>query len=58
MIQLQKGNCLIAPGIFDGVSAKVADQMGFSALYMSGYSLIYRVSRKHRRNGNYWTDFS
>lgn len=39
MIQLQKGKCIKAPGIFDGVSAKVADQMGFSALYMSGYSV-------------------
>ena len=39
MIQLQKGKCLIAPGVFDGVSARVADKMGFSALYMSGYSV-------------------
>jgi len=39
MIQLQKGKCMVAPGVYDGVSAKVADQMGFGALYMSGYSV-------------------
>ena len=37
--KLQKGNCILAPGIFDGLSARVADAMGFSALYMTGYGV-------------------
>ena len=31
---------LIAPGVFDGISAKIADQMGFEALYMTGYGTV------------------
>ncbi|MES2413515.1 MAG: isocitrate lyase/PEP mutase family protein [Pseudomonadota bacterium] len=32
-----KGHLVVAPGIFEMVSAKIADQMGFEALYMTGY---------------------
>ena len=28
---------IVAPGVFDGISARIADQMGFDALYMTGY---------------------
>ncbi len=35
--KLAKGEFILAPGIFDGISAKVADRMGFPALYMTGY---------------------
>lgn len=38
-IKLQTNKCLIAPGIFDGLSARVADSMGFNALYMTGYGV-------------------
>jgi 2-methylisocitrate lyase-like PEP mutase family enzyme len=31
---------LVAPGVFDGVSARIADQMGFEALYMTGYGTV------------------
>ena len=31
---------LVAPGVFDGISAKIADQMGFEALYMTGYGTV------------------
>ena len=35
--RLAKGEFILAPGIYDGISARVADQMGFPALYMTGY---------------------
>ena len=35
--QLAKGEFILAPGIYDGISARVADRMGFPALYMTGY---------------------
>src|ERR1044071_2980270 len=34
---LQRGEFILAPGIYDGISARVADKMGFPALYMTGY---------------------
>jgi 2,3-dimethylmalate lyase len=38
--RLAKKDLLIAPGVFDGISAKIADQMGFEALYMTGYGTV------------------
>ena len=38
--QLAKGEFILAPGIYDGISARVADRMGFPALYMTGYGAI------------------
>jgi 2-methylisocitrate lyase-like PEP mutase family enzyme len=34
---LARGEFILAPGIYDGISARVADRMGFHALYMTGY---------------------
>jgi 2,3-dimethylmalate lyase len=34
------GELLVAPGVFDMISARVADRMGFSALYMTGYGTV------------------
>ena len=34
---LSSGQFVLAPGIFDMVTARVADSMGFPALYMTGY---------------------
>jgi 2-methylisocitrate lyase-like PEP mutase family enzyme len=31
---------IVAPGIFDMISARVADRMGFSALYATGYGTV------------------
>src|SRR5690606_30845931 len=31
---------VVAPGIFDMISARVADRMGFSALYATGYGTV------------------
>jgi 2-methylisocitrate lyase-like PEP mutase family enzyme len=33
------GDFVVAPGIFEMISAKLADGMGFHALYMSGYGI-------------------
>jgi 2-methylisocitrate lyase-like PEP mutase family enzyme len=35
--RLAKGEFILAPGIYDGISARVADRMDFPALYMTGY---------------------
>jgi len=37
---LAKKELLVAPGVFDGISARIADQMGFEALYMTGYGTV------------------
>jgi 2-methylisocitrate lyase-like PEP mutase family enzyme len=34
------GHCLALPGVFDGISARVADSLGFPALYMTGYGSV------------------
>jgi 2-methylisocitrate lyase-like PEP mutase family enzyme len=36
---LDKGEFILAPGIFEMFSAKVADRIGFKALYMTGYGV-------------------
>lgn len=38
--RLTKKELLVAPGIFDGISARIADQVGFEALYMTGYGTV------------------
>ena len=37
--QLKRKDLVIAPGIFDMISVKVADEVGFNALYMTGYGV-------------------
>jgi 2,3-dimethylmalate lyase len=37
---LTPGACLALPGVFDGISARVADSLGFKALYMTGYGAV------------------
>ena len=36
----QRGHLISAPGIYDMISAKLADRMGFEALYMTGYGTV------------------
>jgi len=36
---LQAGQFVAAPGVFDMFSAKIADRLGFAALYMTGYGI-------------------
>ncbi|RZI98690.1 MAG: isocitrate lyase/PEP mutase family protein, partial [Rubrivivax sp.] len=31
---------VVAPGVYDGVSARLADRLGFDALYMTGYGVV------------------
>ncbi len=36
---LEAGEFVLAPGVFEMFSAKIADSMGFKALYMTGYGI-------------------
>ena len=36
---LAAGEFIVAPGVFDMFSARIADRMGFKALYMTGYGV-------------------
>ena len=38
--RLSAGRLLSAPGVFDMISARIADAMGFDALYMTGYGTV------------------
>ncbi len=38
--RLARGEIIIAPGIYDLISARIADRMGFPALYMTGYGVV------------------
>jgi 2,3-dimethylmalate lyase len=31
---------LTLPGVYDGISARVANSLGFTALYMTGYGAV------------------
>lgn len=37
---LGREGCLCLPGVYDGISARMADSMGFEALYMTGYGAV------------------
>jgi 2-methylisocitrate lyase-like PEP mutase family enzyme len=37
---LSREGCLTLPGVFDGISARVATSIGFDALYMTGYGVV------------------
>ena len=37
---LRKEGCLTLPGVYDGVSARLAASIGFEALYMTGYGVV------------------
>jgi 2-methylisocitrate lyase-like PEP mutase family enzyme len=38
--RIKRGKLTVAPGIFEMISAKIADSMGFEALYMTGYGTV------------------
>jgi 2-methylisocitrate lyase-like PEP mutase family enzyme len=38
--RLKEGRLVVAPGVYDMISAKIADRMGFDALYMTGYGVV------------------
>ena len=37
---LRRDGCLVLPGVYDGISAKLAASAGFEALYMTGYGAV------------------
>ena len=39
--RLQQAKALLAPGIYDALTALIAEQSGFEALYLSGASIAY-----------------
>ena len=39
--RLQQPSALLAPGVYDALSALIAEQSGFEALYLSGASIAY-----------------
>src|SRR6185312_11763424 len=38
--RLKQPGLISAPGVFDMISARIADGMGFDALYMTGYGTV------------------
>ena len=38
--RIRERRLVIAPGVYDMISAKIADGMGFDALYMTGYGVV------------------
>lgn len=38
--RIGKGRLVVAPGVFEMISATIADRMGFDALYMTGYGTV------------------
>ena len=44
--RLQSQDCLLVPGVYDSLSALIAEQAGFEAVYLSGASIAYtRIGR-------------
>ena len=37
--KLASGSQIIGPGVYDGLSARIADASGFDVLYLSGYGV-------------------
>lgn len=40
-MRIQSQNILVAPGVYDGMTAMLAEQAGFEALYLSGAAVAY-----------------
>jgi 2-methylisocitrate lyase-like PEP mutase family enzyme len=38
--RMKKNELIVAPGVFELISAKIADRMGFECLYVTGYGLV------------------
>ena len=37
---LERKDIVVAAGVYDGISARIADRMGFTSLYMTGYGTV------------------
>lgn len=38
--RLEQPGLIVSPGVFDMISARIADRMGFDTLYMTGYGVV------------------
>ena len=38
--RIKQPGLISAPGVFDMISARIADSMGFDALYMTGFGVV------------------
>ena len=38
--RIEQGEFICAPGVFDLISARIADRLEFPALYMTGYGVV------------------
>ena len=38
--RLAEPGLITAPGVYDMISARIADRLGFSALYMTGFGVV------------------
>jgi 2-methylisocitrate lyase-like PEP mutase family enzyme len=38
--RLTRGELIVAPGVYDMISLRIADRMGFQSLYMTGYGVV------------------
>ncbi|MEM2923757.1 MAG: isocitrate lyase/phosphoenolpyruvate mutase family protein, partial [Candidatus Nitrosocaldus sp.] len=37
--RIKDGDAVVVPGVYDALSAKIAEQVGFDAVFQSGYSV-------------------
>ena len=37
---IRKGELLVCPGVYDGISLRIAQKVGFDAHYMTGYGTV------------------
>ena len=42
--RLSRGGLIVAPGVYDMISVRIADRMGFDVLYMTGYGTVASYS--------------
>ncbi len=43
LLDRMKGNAIVVPGVYDALSAKIAESLGFDAVFQSGYSVSASV---------------
>ena len=43
LLSKMKGNAIVVPGVYDALSAKIAESLGFDAVFQSGYSVSASV---------------
>ena len=51
---LANGHQVLAPGVFDGLSARIAQQSGFEVLYISGFCVSGTLLGKPGHTKKMW----